>query len=313
MGRTAGGSGDGCGKQLDGKLVTEFARLAAGSASKISPHAIPRSLPSSPVSEIALDLGTRGTTYAVGTACASGATAIAQARKLLNDDDCDIVLCGGAESFGAMTVACFDQLRALSRRNTEPAAASRPFDADRDGFVLGEGAGVLVLERPQDALARGVRARALIAGTGATCDARHPVAPHPSGDGTARAIELALRDAGLSPHEVGHYSAHATSTGKGDLAEAAAVRRVFNDSPPVTALKGTLGHGVGAAAAFAAVAAIMSLEQGEIPPTANLDNLDPEADLDIVARTPRPSASTCAVVGASAFGGHNAALAIVSP
>lgn len=290
----------------------EFARLAAGTSGRISPHAIPRSVPSSPVSEIALDLGAQGTTYAVSTACASGATAIAQARKLLNDHDCDIVICGGAESFGPITNACFDQLRALSRRNTEPSAASRPFDVDRDGFVLGEGAGILVLERPADASARGARTRALIAGAGATCDARHPVAPHPSGQGTAHAIELALKDAGLTPSDVGHYSAHATSTGKGDLAEATAIRRVFGDSPPVTALKGTLGHGVGAAAAFAALAAVISLERKEIPPTANLDSLDPDIPLDVVARTSRPSTSGCAVVGASAFGGHNAALAITA-
>ncbi|MEU6324967.1 beta-ketoacyl-[acyl-carrier-protein] synthase family protein [Streptomyces sp. NPDC047009] len=212
---------------------SEFARLAAGTARTISPHAIPRSIPSSPVSEIALDLGAQGCTFGVSTACASGGTAIAQARTLLNDHTCDIVVCGGAESFGPITNACFDQLRALSRRNDDPSAASRPFDVDRDGFVLGEGAGVLVLERSADASARGARTRALIAGTGATCDARHPVAPHPSGDGTARAIETALKDAGLTPGDVGSYYAHATSTGKGDLAEAAALRRVFGDGPPV--------------------------------------------------------------------------------
>ncbi|MEU1601276.1 beta-ketoacyl-[acyl-carrier-protein] synthase family protein [Streptomyces sp. NPDC005708] len=167
----------------------EFARLAAGAARTISPHAIPRSVPSSAVSEVALDLGAQGTTFGVSTACASGATAVALSRRLLLADDCDIVVCGGAEGFGPITAACFDQLRALSRRNWDPSAASRPFDVDRDGFVLGEGAGVLVLERPEDARARGGRVRGLVAGAGTTCDARHPVAPHPSGDGIARAIE----------------------------------------------------------------------------------------------------------------------------
>ncbi|PSJ28857.1 3-oxoacyl-ACP synthase [Streptosporangium nondiastaticum] len=287
----------------------EFAWMAAGRPDRVSPMAIMRSIPNMAAGEVGLDLGTRGPNLAVSTACASGATAIGVARDLVRAGSCDIALAGGSESLRARSTAVgFHQMRALSARGHDPEGASRPFDADRDGFVLGEGAGVLVLERPAHARARGARPRALLRGYGASCDAHHTVAPHPDGRGAADALRTALADAGLAPGDVDHVNAHGTATRINDLAEYRALARVFRTPPPVTAPKSVLGHAAGGSGGIEAACAVLTLQHQLIPPTANLDNPDPGLPLDIVRKTPRRARLTTVVSNSFGFGGQNAVL-----
>ncbi|MET7680509.1 beta-ketoacyl-[acyl-carrier-protein] synthase family protein [Streptomyces sp. NPDC005423] len=291
----------------------EFDRLADRTPTRISPLALSRSVPNMAAAEIAIDLGATGPNMVVSTACASGTSAIGLAREWLLSGACDVVISGGSESARLrMTAACFAQMRALSGRAGAPEAASRPFDRDRDGFVLGEGAAVLVLERPEDARSRSARARAYVAGFGASCDAYHFTAPHPRGDGAAQAIRAALADAGLSPEDVDHVNAHGTATPRGDAAEYYALRQVFHRPPPVTALKGTIGHAIGGAGAIEAACTVLSLEHQLIPPTANLDHLDPEMELDVVTKSPRSQAMRVAISNSFGFGGQNAVLAFTA-
>ncbi|MFB7512998.1 beta-ketoacyl-[acyl-carrier-protein] synthase family protein [Streptomyces sp. NPDC056144] len=292
----------------------EFDRLAAATPERVSPLALSRSVPNMAAAEIAIDLGALGPNLAVSTACASGTSAIGTARDLLLSGACDIVLAGGAESARPrMTAACFAQMRALSRRGADPAGASRPFDRDRDGFVLGEGAAVLVLERTTHARARGVTVRSYVAGYGSSCDGHHHTAPHPEGAGAARAISAALTDAGLTPADVGHVNAHGTATPHGDAAEARALHTVFGTPPPVTATKGSIGHAIGGAGAIEAACTVLALQQQLIPPTANTSSPDPACDLDIVVKVPRPKRMDAAVSNSFGFGGQNAVLAFTRP
>ncbi|MGI5460917.1 beta-ketoacyl-[acyl-carrier-protein] synthase family protein [Streptomyces sp. CA-249302] len=292
----------------------EFGRLNDHRADRVSPLAIPRSIPNLVAGDVSLDLGVTGPSFTVNTACASGATALGVGRLLLEKNMCDIVISGGSDSVcAAMPAACFAQMRALSRRGHEPARAARPFDVHRDGFVLGEGAAVLVLEREAYALARRARIRAHLDGFGASSDAYHRVAPHPDGAGLIGAMRAALADAGWQPQDVDHVSAHATGTPTGDVIEGRALARCFADGPPVTALKGTIGHTVGAAGAIASAVAVLSLEQQIVPPTANLDDPDPEITLDVVRGTPRPAGLRSVLVNSSGFGGQNAVLAFSAP
>jgi 3-oxoacyl-[acyl-carrier-protein] synthase II len=291
----------------------EFDRLADNSPERVSPLALPRSVPNMAAAEIALDLGATGPNMVVSTACASGTSALGLARDWLLSGACDLVLAGGSESARLrMTAACFAQMRALSRRADSPHAASRPFDRDRDGFVLGEGAAVLVLERIADARARGTRPVALLAGFGASCDAHHFTAPHPDGDGAARAIRGALADAGLEPEDIDHVNAHGTATPQGDAAEHNALHQVFRRPPPVTAVKGTIGHAIGGAGAIEAACTVLTLRHQLIPPTANLDTLDPAMDLDVVSKVPRRQRIRAAVSSSFGFGGQNAVLAFTA-
>ncbi|MBP2406525.1 3-oxoacyl-[acyl-carrier-protein] synthase 2 [Streptomyces netropsis] len=292
----------------------EFAKLARGRPDKVSPLAVIRSVPSMIPAEVALDLGARGPNLAVSTACASGTSALGVAQDLLRGGRCDVVLAGGAESVCARVPAtCFHQMQALSRRRHDPAAASRPFDRDRDGFVLSEGAGILVLERAAHARARGARPRARFAGYGASCDAHHPAMPHPEGRGAADAIRAALADGGLSCRDIGHVNAHGTATRQNDLAEYEALRRVFADPPPVTSLKGTLGHAVGGAGGIEAACTVLTLEHQMVPPTANLDDQDPAIRLDVVRDAPRAMAMSAAISSSFGFGGQNAVVAFTVP
>jgi 3-oxoacyl-[acyl-carrier-protein] synthase II len=285
----------------------EFSRLNNGRAELMSPLAVVRSVPSMAPAEVSLDLGARGPSLSVATACASGTTALGIARDLLRGGACDIVITGGAES-GALpaVVACFQQMRALSRRTHDPTGASRPFDRDRDGFVLGEGAGILVLERAAHAAARRARPRALLAGFGASTDAHALTAPHPDGRGAAEAMCAALRDAGLAPVDVGHVNAHGTSTSLNDAAEFRALRDVFGTPPVVTANKSVLGHALGGAGGIEAAVTVLTLQHGMVPPTANLDTLDPDIDLDVVHKVPRPVRLRAALSNSFGFGGQNA-------
>ncbi|MGW8397314.1 beta-ketoacyl-[acyl-carrier-protein] synthase family protein [Streptomyces lydicus] len=287
----------------------EFAKLAGGRATEISPLAIPRSVPNMVAGEVGMDLRVRGPNLTVSTACASGATALGTARQLLLADACDVVVAGGSESLcSRIPAACFHQMGALSRRGDDPAGASRPFDADRDGFVLAEGAGMLVLERAEHARGRGARVRSYLAGYGASCDAYHFTAPHPEGRGAAEALSAALGDAGLEPGDIGHVNAHGTSTVLNDRAEALALRQVFRRPPPVTAVKGALGHAAGGAGAIEAACTVLALQEQVVPPTANLRCPDPDIELDVVSKVPRPVRMAAAVSNAFGFGGQNAVL-----
>ncbi|MBZ4321427.1 beta-ketoacyl-[acyl-carrier-protein] synthase family protein [Streptomyces huiliensis] len=289
--------------------ITEFGHLGADRPERVSPLALPRSVPSMAAGEVAIDLGARGPNFTVSSACASGATAIGVARDLLRSGTCDIVLAGGSESARSrMTAICFTRMRALSRRRGQPQLASRPFDAARDGFVLGEGAAVLVLERLSDARARGAPVHAVLRGYGAGADAHHPVAPHPDGAGAERVIRAALEDAAGAPGDVGLVHAHGTSTVLNDAAEAAALTRVFGADTPVTAAKGVIGHALGAAGAIQAAYTVLSLRHRTVPPVANFQGQDGDHKLDIVADQPRPMVGKAGLSCSFGFGGQNAVL-----
>ncbi|MFG2632236.1 beta-ketoacyl-[acyl-carrier-protein] synthase family protein [Streptomyces sp. NPDC048473] len=288
-----------------------FDHIRQGRLQKISPLMIPRSAPNVVAGEIAMDLRATGPNFTTSSACASGTTAIGVARDLLRSGACDIAITGGTESGRTPAAAAgFWRMRARSERVGDPRSASRPFDAARDGFVLSEGAGVLVLERATDARARQARIRGYLIGYGASTDAHHFTAPHPEGDGAVQAMRTALRDAALEPGDIGQVNAHGTSTPHNDLAENVALRRVFGSPPPVTANKGVLGHTLGAAGALEAIATLLSLEHQLIPPTANLERLDPAIDLDVVAGVPRPVRMAAAVSNSFGFGGQNAVLVL---
>ncbi|MGY1761841.1 beta-ketoacyl-[acyl-carrier-protein] synthase family protein [Geodermatophilus sp. SYSU D00779] len=279
---------------------------------RVSPFTIPMLMPNGPAAAVGLAIGARGGVHAPVSACASGAEAIRWGLDLLRFDRADVVLVGGAEAcVHPLPMAGFAAMRAMSTRNDEPERASRPFDKARDGFVLGEGAAALVLERGDAARARGARIHARLAGAGGTADGYDLVAPHPEGEGAGRAIAAAVRDAGLAPTDIGHVNAHATSTPVGDTAEAAAIRTTIGEHALVTATKSQTGHLLGAAGALESVFTILALREQVVPATANLD--DPDDDpavqaLDIVRREPRKASLTAAVNDSFGFGGHNIAL-----
>ncbi|MDI3422604.1 beta-ketoacyl-[acyl-carrier-protein] synthase family protein [Streptomyces luteolus] len=287
-----------------------YAKLVEGRVEAISPTTLTRSLPNMVAGEVSTDLQATGPCLTTSTACASGATAIGVARDLLRAGTCDIAIAGGTDSTRVpMGSAAFYRLGALSRRRADPAVASRPFDADRDGFVLSEGAGVLVLERPEYARARGVRIRGYLSGYGASADGFHATSPRPDGDGARRAVEAALADAGADPADVHHVNAHGTSTPQGDRIEAELLGALFRSSaPPVTSVKGVIGHTLGAAGAVEAAVTVLSLERQLVPPTANLDRLDEGVAIDVVTKEPRAHRMTGALSNAFGFGGQNAVL-----
>lgn len=282
-------------------------------ADDVSPLMIPMGMVNMVAGYVAIDCRAYGPSLVAATACASGSTAIGLARDLLRSGVCDIVIAGGTES--ALTPATITGLRrmgALSGRVDDPVAASRPFDAARDGFVAGEGAGVMVLERLADAQARGARAHAKISGFGASSDAYHATAPEPGGAGIERALRTALIDAGLAPDDVDHVNAHGTSTPLNDVTEARALRRVLGVRAAVTSTKGVTGHALAAAGSMEACFAALAIENGVIPPTANLTDLDPDVDLDIVSGPARTASIKVAVSTSLGFGGHNAALVLTA-
>ncbi|GGM16745.1 3-oxoacyl-[acyl-carrier-protein] synthase 2 [Streptomyces fumigatiscleroticus] len=292
----------------------EYAKLAEGRHGAVTPSLVARSQPGMAAGEVSLDLGAKGPTMCTSTVCSSGTAALSAAKMLLDAGSCDIVVAGGTDSarchWGSVA---FWRMGALSTRCDTPAEASRPFDADRDGFVLAEGSGVLVVERAEHARARSARVYAELAGQGLAGDAHHFVAPHPDGAGAVHAMRAALADAGLSAGDIDHVNAHGTSTTLNDLAEARALRRVFGAPPPVTANKGVFGHAIGGGGAIEAACSVLSLHHSVIPPTANLDRLDPDIDLDIVAGRPRPAALSAVLSNSVGFGGHNAAVVFRKP
>jgi 3-oxoacyl-[acyl-carrier-protein] synthase II len=279
---------------------------------RVSPHLIPMLMPNGPAATVGLEIGARGGVHCPVSACASGAEALALALDMLRSGRVDVVVAGGAEAcVHPLPLAGFAQMRALSTRHDDPAAASRPYDKGRDGFVLGEGSGVLVLETEEHAAARGAQVHGRLAGAGLASDAHHVTAPDPTGAGAARSIAAALRDAGLTPADVGHIDAHATSTPLGDLAEARALNQVLGSHrPPVTAPKSCTGHLLGAAGAVEAIAAVLAIKSGVVPAIRNLDDPDDEADVDAVRTVNRSHVHDVALSTSFGFGGHDISLVL---
>ncbi|MFG2526658.1 beta-ketoacyl-[acyl-carrier-protein] synthase family protein [Streptomyces sp. NPDC048516] len=285
--------------------------MAGRGARRVSPKLAPLTVVNSAASSVCMDIGAHGPSLGVATACSSGTVALGTAHQLLRAGACDIALAGGAESvLSRLLIASACQMKAVSTRRDDPATACRPFDAGRDGFVVGEGAGLLVLERPEHARARHAPVRAHIRGYGASSDAYAAVAPDPEGKGIERALRTALADAGVQAGDVGHVNAHGTSTVTNDHIEAAMLQRVLGDHPLVTSTKAMTGHALGAAGGIEAALTVLALEQQLVPPTANLEVLDPRIPVDIVHKEARQAAFDCAVKTSLGFGGHNAALVL---
>lgn len=298
-----------------GGLITQEQQeqeLFSKGPSRVSPFLVPMMMANATAAVISMRLGWTGPNFCVATACASGTHALGEAARLIRDGSADVVLAGGTEAaVTPIAIASFARMGALSGRHDAPEFASRPFDADRDGFVIGEGAGFLVLEREDRARARGARIYGEIAGYGRNADAYHVTAPSPGGVGAAECMRLALADAGVEPSSVGHINAHGTSTPLNDAAEAEAIGKVFGEfSPPVTSIKGSLGHLIGAAGAVEAVASFLAMRDGVVPPTANHMQSEPDLGIDVVAGSPRPLAAGPVVSNSFGFGGHNASLVL---
>lgn len=281
---------------------------------RVSPFFIPMMIANMLAGQLAIRYNFRGPNATAVTACASSAHAIGHALRSIQHGEADIMLAGGAEAvLLPLCFAGFENMKALSTRNDDPAGASRPFDIDRDGFVMAEGAGMLVLEEREHALARGARIYAEILGYGMTADAFHMVEPAPDGDGAARAMQAALRDAGIPLERIGYINAHATGTPKGDIGEAMAVRRVFGplaDRLSISSTKSMTGHLLGAAGAVEAIFTILAVQEGQLPPTINLQHQDPEIDLDCVPNEARARAVDAAMTNSFGFGGQNVSLVI---
>ncbi|MEV5513154.1 beta-ketoacyl-ACP synthase II [Streptomyces flaveolus] len=285
---------------------------------RVSPHTVPMFMPNGPAAHVGLELGARAGVHTTASACASGAEAVGHAMGMIRSGRADVVVAGGTEApIHPLIMTAFANMRAMSRRNDDPEAASRPYDRDRDGFVMGEGAGILVLESEEHARSRGARVYGEAAGVGLTSDAHHIAQPEPEGRDVTRAVRAALADAGSSPQQVTHVNAHATSTPLGDLAELAALRQVMGshaERVPISATKSMTGHLLGATGAVESVAAVLALYHRLAPPTINVGALDGRVDLDVVRDKPRELAPGPAVVlnNSFGFGGHNVCLAFHS-
>ncbi len=296
-----------------GTLNDGFTINALRGPDRISPFLIPMGIPNVGAGQIAISYGMTGPNFATASACATGGHAIGEASETIRRDDADIMLAGGSEAcILEVLIGGFAAMRALSTRNDDPEAASRPFDKGRDGFVCGEGAGVLVLEALEHAQARGATPLAELVGYGATADASHITLPAPGGIGAVRAARRALVKAGLTPEDVQHVNAHATSTPEGDKTELQAIKTIFGDharSLNVTANKSMIGHTLGAAGAIEAITTVLAIREGRVPPTINLTDPDPEADgLDLTPGTAQTRDVRVALSNSFGFGGQNTAL-----
>jgi 3-oxoacyl-[acyl-carrier-protein] synthase II len=295
-------------------LLQQDDRLESAGARHVSPRTVPMLMPNAAAAVVSIEYGARAGAYTPVSACASGAEALALGARLIRAGEADVVIAGGTEAaITPISVAGFAQAMALSRYPGDPADASRPFAADRDGFVLGEGAGLAVLESAAHAAGRGARVRAVLAGAGIAADAHHITAPAPDGAGQVTAVRKALAQAGLRPADVSHVNAHATGTPVGDSAEGRCIRDVFGDRIPVTAPKASLGHLFGAAGAVEALVTVLSVEHGAIPPTRNLAGTaqDPGIGLDVVTST-REAPQRAAICNSFGFGGQNVSLLFTS-
>ncbi|MBT2642696.1 beta-ketoacyl-ACP synthase II [Bacillus sp. ISL-41] len=279
---------------------------------RVSPFFVPMMIPDMATGQVSITLGARGFNSCTVTACATGTNSIGDAFKVIQRGDADVMVTGGAEApITKMSFAGFCANTALST-NQDPQKASRPFDKNRDGFVMGEGAGIVVLENLEHALARGAKIYAEIVGYGATGDAYHITAPAPEGEGGARAMKMALDDAGLAPEEVGYINAHGTSTEYNDKYETMAIKSVFGEHAyklTVSSTKSMTGHLLGAAGGIEAIFTVLALNEGILPPTINLDTPDPDCDLDYVPNAARKQQVNAAISNSLGFGGHNATIA----
>ena len=295
-------------------LMDSYDTLRERGPSRISPHMVTMIMPNGPAAMVGLEVGARAGVHTPVSACASGAEAISYGARMIQTGRADVVIAGGTEAcIHPITMAGFAAMRALSTRNDDPSAASRPYDLGRDGFVMGEGAGIVVLESAEHAAARGATIYGVYGGSGLTSDGHHIAQPDPEGKGAARAIGLALEDAGLSASDIVHVNAHATSTPQGDIAEATAIRLALGtdtDHAVVTGTKSMPGHLLGGAGAVESIFTILAVRDRLVPPTANLVDLDPAVDLDVAAGSPRalPSGDIAALNNSFGFGGHDVAL-----
>ncbi|MEU4633372.1 beta-ketoacyl-ACP synthase II [Micromonospora chalcea] len=281
---------------------------------RVSPHTIPMLMPNGPAAWVGLELGAKAGVHTVASACATGAEAIALGLDIIRAGRADVVVAGGTEAvIHPLPIAGFSSMRAMSTRNDEPERASRPWDSGRDGFVLGEGAGVVILERADHAASRGARVYARLAGAGITSDAYDIVQPHAEGEGAIRAIARAVADADVARTDIVHVNAHATSTPVGDMLEIGALRQAVGDHPVLTATKSMTGHLLGAAGALESIATILAIRDGVIPPTINLDDPDEGLTLDVAAHKARHMEIPAALNNAFGFGGHNVALVFTRP
>lgn len=295
-------------------LLEQDAMLRDRGPERVSPFLVPMMISNMAAALISITFGAMGPTLSPVTACSIGNTSIGEAFRLIRAGGADIIFAGGSEAaVTEISLASFGNATALSTRNDEPTKASRPFDADRDGFVMAEGAGILVLESLSHALRRNAPIYAEVIGYGASSDAYHMVATHPEGIGAYQAMKMAISEAGIHPSEVDVISAHATSTEIGDRSETMAIKRLFGDDAyriPITANKSMTGHLLGAASAVEAIALVKSLQQNIIPPTINLETNDPECDLDYVPDEARETALSIGLSNSFGFGGHNAVIAL---
>ncbi len=293
-------------------LEAQFAVMAARGPSRLSPFLIPMLLTDTAAGAISIRFGLRGPNLAVVSACATGAHAVGEGAAAIRRGDADVMFCGSSEAaVTPMTIAGFAAMRALSRRNEEPARASRPFEKQRDGFVVGEGSGVLVLESLEHALDRGARIYGEVAGYGATADASHITAPPADGEGAARAMQSALEQAQLQPHEVQYINAHGTSTPLNDRAETQAIKATFGEHAgalAVSSTKSMTGHLLGGAGGVESVFCLKAIGDSRIPPTINYVEADPNCDLDYVPNSARKAEIHAAMNNSFGFGGHNASL-----
>ncbi|MFP6570024.1 MAG: beta-ketoacyl-ACP synthase II [Dehalococcoidia bacterium] len=293
-------------------LSDQFDVLREKGPTRVSPFLIPMMLTDLAGGQVSMLIGAKGPNFAVVSACATGADSIGEAKAMIERGDIDVAIAGGTEaSVCEIAVAGFSACMALSKNNDDPQGASRPFDAERDGFVLGEGAGVLVLESIEHAMARGAEPLAELAGYGATSDAFHVTQPGPGGAGAARAMTIAMKQAGVSPDEVDYINAHGTSTPLNDKTETEAMKAAFGDAVtgvPVSSTKSMTGHLLGAAGGVEAAVSVMAIAKSAIPPTINLQNPDPECDLDYTPNLVRRGVIRTTMSNSLGFGGHNASL-----
>ena len=299
-------------------LLDQFDVLKEKGARSVSPHTVPMLMPNGPAANVGLELKAQAGVHTPVSACASGAEAIGYAYEMIKNNRADMIVTGGGEAaIHQLPLAGFASMKALSTRNDAPEKASRPYDLDRDGFVLGEGGGVLILEEYESAKARGAKIYCEVGGQGLTSDGYHIAAPDPDGNGVQRAIKLALAASGLSTKDIVHLNAHATSTPAGDVAEANALRKALGadaDHVAVSATKSMTGHLLGGAGAIESVFIVKALQERLAPPTINIENLDPAVTIDVVRDKPRqlPAGDIAALNDSFGFGGHNVVLAFKS-
>ena len=305
--RLAVSLGSGIGGALT--LLDQDDILEASGPRRVSPHTIPMLMPNGPAAVVGIDVGAQAGVHSMASACATGAEAIALGMDIIRSGRADVVVAGGTEAvIHPLPIAGFSSMRAMSTRNDEPEKASRPWDKGRDGFVLGEGAGVLILERADHAIARGAKIYARLAGSGITSDGFDMVQPHPEGRGAIRAIARAIADSGVAKTDITHVNAHATSTPVGDMTEIVALHKALGDHPVLTSTKSMSGHLLGAAGALESIATIMAIRHSVVPPTINLDDPDDALTMDVAVHKARSLDIPAALNNSFGFGGHNVAL-----